>query len=609
MQYEFDKEDAFRFANHVNGTVRTRGEELQFTYCPYCSGGKSKDRGSFSISLKTGQFECKRSSCQAKGNMITLSKDFDFFLSEDMDRYLNRDGFNEKFRRFKKVHIEVKDRAVEFLQKRGISKDITERYQITVKNDSDNILVFPFLDDKSELRFIKYRKMDFDKSKDKSKEWCERDCMPILFGMDQCKDFTSLVITEGQIDSLSVSEAGIRNAVSVPTGAKGFTWIPHCWDWINQFDEIIVFGDSENGTMTLLDTISRRFSHKRIKAVQLEDYNGCKDANEILQKFGKQSVSFAVENAKLLPVKQIKELADVEAVDIESMERIQFNIPAIDKLLNGMYLGQLILLTGKRGDGKSTFMSQLIAEALEQDYNTFIYSGELVDFHFKRWLDLQVAGTHLIYQKLENGNETYTISDSNIKKINAWYRGRAFLYDNSIIEGEELEDLLTVTEQAIKQYNIKFVCIDNLMTAMDVTATDDLYRAQGVFVGKLAKLAKAYNVVILLVAHPRKTSGSISNDDVSGSSDITNKVDVVMSYSRDEENEEEDKRLFRVTKNRLTGKLTKENSPISLYYASGSKRIVGVEKRFNREYSWSSDKDGFHELHESHFETEYISFE
>jgi len=308
-------------------------------------------------------------------------------------------------------------------------------------------------------------------------------------------------------------------------------------------------------------------------------------------------------------VKQIKELADVEAVDIESMERIQFNIPAIDKLLNGMYLGQLILLTGKRGDGKSTFMSQLIAEALEQDCNTFIYSGELVDFHFKRWLDLQVAGTHLIYQKLENGNETYTISDSNIKKINAWYRGRAFLYDNSIIEGEELEDLLTVTEQAIKQYNVKFVCIDNLMTAMDVTSKDDLYRAQGVFVGKLAKLAKAYNVVILLVAHPRKTSGSISNDDVSGSSDITNKVDVVMSYSREEENEEEDKRLFRVTKNRLTGKLTKEDSPISLYYSACSKRIVGMERIYNREYSWSSDKDGFHESHESPFETEYINFE
>lgn len=605
MLYEFEREDALRFQSFVKAQARIRGEELQFNYCPYCHGGASKDKGSFSISLITGQFECKRSSCSVKGNMITLSRDFDFSLSEDMDRYLNRDHFNEKFRRFKKAHITVKDKAVEYLENRGISKGITESYKITVKNDAENILVFPFFDEKDELRFIKYRNMEFDKNRDKSKEWCERGCMPVLFGMNRCADYTSLVITEGQIDSLSVAEAGIKNAVSVPTGCNGFTWIPHCWDWVNRFEEIVVFGDFEKGSMTLLDTISRRFSHKRIRAVQEEDYNGCKDANEILQKFGKASVVFAVEHAKLLPVKQIKELADVEAVDIERMEHIKTNIPAIDRLLTGMYLGQLILLTGRRGEGKSTFMSQLIAEALEQNYNTFIYSGELVDFHFKRWLDLQVAGTHLVYQKLANGTETYSISESNIRKINAWYRGRAFLYDNSMIEGEELEDLVTVVENAIKQYNVKFVCIDNLMTAMDVTARDDLYRAQSVFVGKLAKIAKAYRIVILLVAHPRKTSGNLSNDDISGSADITNKVDVVMSYSRDNEDNDPDKRLFQVTKNRLTGRLTKENSPIPLYYSSSSKRIVGIEKVFNREYGWNSIGDGFYEIGDM---SDYINF-
>lgn len=57
------------------------------------------------------------------------------------------------------------------------------------------------------------RKTDFDKTKDKNKEWCEADCKPILFGMKQCKDFTTLVITEGQIDTLSVAMADIYNVV------------------------------------------------------------------------------------------------------------------------------------------------------------------------------------------------------------------------------------------------------------------------------------------------------------------------------------------------------------------------------------------------------------
>ena len=150
MLYEFEQEDALRFQSFVKAQAKTRGDELLFNYCPYCHGGVHKDKGSFSINLKTGQFECKRAGCSVKGNMLTLSRDFDFSLSEEMDRYLNRDGFNERFRRFKKAHITVKDQAVEYLRSRGISKEITEKYRITVKNDAENILVFPFFDGQDE---------------------------------------------------------------------------------------------------------------------------------------------------------------------------------------------------------------------------------------------------------------------------------------------------------------------------------------------------------------------------------------------------------------------------------------------------------------------------
>ena len=56
----------------------------------------------------------------------------------------------------------------------------------------------------------------------------KRAAKPILFGMAQCRNSTGWVITEGQIDSPTLSECGIENAVSVPTGALGFTWFPNC---------------------------------------------------------------------------------------------------------------------------------------------------------------------------------------------------------------------------------------------------------------------------------------------------------------------------------------------------------------------------------------------
>lgn len=582
--YEFKREDAFRFADMVYGGKKQKGDELEFQFCPYCKGGSRKDKGTFSINLNTGQFECKRSSCSARGNMLSLSRDFGFSVSEEIDRYYNINDYNGKFKKFKEAHIQSKDGAVKYMAERGISEDICRKYEITTKEGQDNVLVFPFKNETGELKFIKYRNLDFVKGQSAgSKEWCEAKCMPILFGMNHCDDFEELVITEGQIDSLSLAEAGIKNAVSVPTGKNGFTWIPHCWDWLIQFKSLVIFGDNENGQITLSDTLSKRFPNK-VRIVNSEDYKGCKDANEILQNYGKQALVDAVAKAKEVPSKQIKSLADVEAVDILNSESIKTNIPALDILLSGgMHLGQLILLSGERGDGKSTFMSQLIVEATEQGYVSFVYSGELMDYYFKRWIDMQIAG------RKELPNPV-------INKLNDWYRNKIFLYDNNVVEDEEMEELLTVVETAIQKHDAKLICIDNLMTAMEVDPREDLYRAQSRFVGKLAKIAKTHNVVVLLVAHPRKSNGDFSNDVISGSADITNKVDIVMGYCRDI-NYADHMRTLIVTKNRLTGKLAKPGD-IVLDYSEDSKRIVQHGCGFDKKYSWdkivpAENEDGF----------------
>lgn len=153
----------------------------------------------------------------------------------------------------------------------------------------------------------------------------------------------TLVITEGQIDSLSVAEAGIENAVSVPNGARGFTWVPYCWNWFSKFEKLIVFGDFEKGSMTLLNELETRFPGS-VYAVQEADYRECKDANEILQKHGKEAVKAAVENAKPLPVRRVKDLSNVKNVDIYSMDKIKSGIKSIDNIIGGFMRGRLFCL-------------------------------------------------------------------------------------------------------------------------------------------------------------------------------------------------------------------------------------------------------------------------
>lgn len=582
--YNFNPEDVERFALSLGSKTRRKGSELEFGFCPYCHGG-GKDKGTFSINMRTGQFECKRSSCGMKGNMITLARDFSdrFELSTEVTRYYNVDDFNSRFRTFKKRHepIESKDAAITFLQSRGISEAICKKYGLTIKEGTEDVLVFPFYDQDENLRFIKYRNLNFVKGVSKGgKEWCEADCMPILFGMNHCTTGGTLVITEGQLDSLSLAEAGIQNAVSVPTGCNGFTWVPHCYDWVQKFNEVIVFGDFEKGKITLADDIQKRFP-KRTKVVRKDDYLGCKDANEILQKYGPDALITAVQNAEAPVSSLIKKTNQIEKVDIENTMAIKTGFPELDRLLSGgFHEGQLIILTGKRGDGKSTLMSQFICEALQQNVPSFVYSGELVDFFFKNWIDRQLIGKHDITQSEEDA-------------INRFYDDKLYLFNNSILldaEEKEMDLLLQAIDEAIMQLAVKFICIDNLMTAIDLDPRQNTYEVQSKFVGDLANICRRHNVIIMLVAHPRKGNGWVTdeNDEISGSADITNKADIVLRYERPKPDKHEDPaelppRRLALIKNRLTGKTTGK-FPIDLYFDEGSKRISDVKGKFDREY-------------------------
>ncbi|MGC7323319.1 hypothetical protein RBA16_27895, partial [Mycobacteroides abscessus subsp. massiliense] len=79
----------------------------------------------------------------------------------------------------------------------------------------------------------------------------------------------------------------------------------------------------------------------------------------------------------------------------------------------------------------------------------------------------------------------------------------------------------------------------------------------------------------------------LENDDVSGSSDITNRVDVVMAYTRSAD-EECDSRLA-ILKNRLTGRLTAKGEEIRLFYSNSTKRISSLSSN-DKAYGWESEQ-------------------
>lgn len=607
--YNFKSEDAFRFASEAHARTKITGKELTFTVCPYCGGGANNDKANqntFSINLETGQFACFRSSCGIRGNMLTLHKDFSWFtLGKEVDEYFKP---RKQYKRLKTPSEPIipKPKAIEYLKSRGISEDTAARFQITVRTDNENILVMPMFDEKGEMQSVKYRNTAYKKGDGGSKEFFEKNTKPILYGMWLC-DLTnkSLIVTEGQIDCLSVSEAymGQINAVSVPNGCKSYTFIPYCWDWLSKFEEIIVFGDCENGGITLLKEFSQRFG-KKVKSVRVDDYKDCKDANEILQKYGAEQIKACIENAESQPIKKVIDMSEVKDIDIFDIPKLKTGIFELDYLLyGGLPFGYMHIIAGKRGDGKSTFANQIICHALDQNYNCFIYSGELTSSNLKAWINYQLAGQRNIVSTADrNGNPRWNVPKDKLSKISEWYRGRLFVYDNSAVDDEE-DDLVNTIEEVILKYGVKVILIDNLMTALDLDLEKgEKFEKQSKLSKKLTKLALRHNVMVLLVAHRRKNGFTTdANDEISGSADITNLAGIVVSYdrSKDEGASEFDRKLI-VAKNRLFGRLNFNGYTLS--FEEKSKRIYGSRDNVGYAFGWERDESGFYENDETPFE-------
>ena len=575
MIYTFNEEDALRFAHEQNISTRRHGDELQFSECPYCHS-RDKSRP-FSISLATGQFTCLRASCGRRGNMITLAKDFGFSLGYAADEY-----HRIRTKAFRTLEtpaegLVASKTALQYLTGRGISPEVVVSYRITRSQKDENVLVFPFYDEAGKLTFVKYRNTAYQKEDGGSKEWCEPDCKPILFGMDHCKsENRTLILTEGQIDSLSVTTAGYDNAVSVPLGKNGFTWLPHCWDWLHRFDRLIVFGDLENGKMSLLEEMRLRFPGT-ILHVRDEDYQGCKDANELLCRFGVEAVRRAIDNAAADPDENLMDLAAVAPEDMEKRECIASGLRGLDRVLGGFALGTLVLLTGERGKGKSTLGSQFLCQSLLQGYPVMAYSGELTHANFREWIDRQLSGTEVVPYKTERGFSDWTVTKEKREQLAQWYGGRAFIYDaGSLAEAArgqgESGGLLSAIERAAMRYGIKVFLVDNMMSVLlSGDLGPDLNNTQSAFVAALAALCRRYGILIFLVAHPRKQQEAMkfTNDAVMGSGNITNLADVVLNYTDRGAEESGCTRLLQLTKNRATG----ECCDIPLWYDRASKRI------------------------------------
>lgn len=206
----------------------------------------------------------------------------------------------------------------------------------------------------------------------------------------------------------------------------------------------------------------------------------------------------------------------------ETEDFIRTGIEGIDNRMRGLKKGAVTLLSGLRGGSKSTLLTQIILNAINDGHNVICYSGELTSRNFMRWMFLQAAGKAHVRQT--KYNNYYTVSDEDKRKIARWLGDHFQLYNNDY--GNNYEKLHARLKNQIAVQKTDLVVLDNLM-ALDIRDLDnkDKYSAQKIFIESLTRLAKQTDTHIIFVAHPRKAIGFLRLDDVSGSADLANLTD------------------------------------------------------------------------------------
>lgn len=454
---------------------------------------------------------------------------------------------NDTDRKLKKAptkHNNYTENILSYCEKRNISKSTID--YVGVK-ENNNCVVFEYKNELGEHLANKYRKT---KKSEGPKMWFEKGTnVNTLFNMDKVNVSEPLLITEGEFDCLSAIESGFKNAVSIPSGVNSTNeWITSNWTFIEQFEEIIIWFDNDEAGIKGAREVFNRLPNASVKIVRCEIAN---DINELLHKYGKLAILKQIEKATTPTLEGVATLDMIEDFDVHEAETLKTGIDDIDTDLIGMVFGSLNVLSGRNGSGKSTILNQIyIAEAINQGYKTFLFSGELIGGNVKYWLLQTLANEEQFAEyTAKDGHKYKKVTIQAKEKIVQDVKDRFFLYDSDDYRIEAIIEKMTILA---KRYGVRVFIIDNLMTLE--SSLKDKYEAETDTVKKLKNFAKKYNAIVHLVAHPRKSMNeNISKDDVSGSANITNLADYVTVIERNFDKDKEYDASLNILKNRHTG--------------------------------------------------------
>lgn len=509
------------------------GPQIYLEECPFCHDKGTKARPKFTLTDdEAGMYFCF--ACEAKGNLWTLKRHFgDLELRGIGDRAQPVGGLGTrradllaKLQRGKDAGKEWKEppagyvdgceqalwsdrgaAALRYLRVgRGLSDETIRRFRLGYAERHGVGLVSIPLMAGGKCVNVKFRSIP---PADKAFERLA-GCRTLLFNADALEGTQerAVMIVEGEFDVLAAMQYGFGLPIISPfAGAQGGpAEIEAAREMLAQFDDVLIASDMDPVDPEHPDKVppGEAFAQKvadllgryRCRRVRLP----LKDFNECLQAGLPQDQVFAAVNAaQEMGGRFVEPLSSV-------LERLRTNfapdrvvgigtgLPVLDKISGGMKRGQLIVVTGDTGSGKTTLAVRIAKHRAEEGdgvLGLFFENG--TEDVARKMLQMTARKPYAQFKP-----EDFDRCFEKLMPLPLYFVDRAC--DKAWLQA----NLFDAIEYGVRRYGLLLIVVDHLHYIADPDPSEDERRVLESKIRAFKELAVRLDVILMLIVHPRQ---------------------------------------------------------------------------------------------------------
>jgi replicative DNA helicase len=437
--------------------------------------------------------------------------------------------------------------------------EVLIKFKIGLDDDGRGIS-YPYYE-KGELVAIKYKKRTkngekrvlrwqlIDPATNKAKEGVTTKAT--LFGVDFLKGNDLVILVEGEDDAMMLWQLGYSNVVSIPNGSSALSgaWL----DPLESFHDIVICFDNDPAGVKAASEIAESLGRYRCRIAHLPrgikvpsglwgtEEAEAKDITDFVRAGDERKIRDAIDNAPITNHEKVKHASDFidelrdSFTDGERSPGKTTCFPTLDGLIGGRRDGELVIVSGNTGSGKSTWTLNMALKIAMLGEPVLVGSFELtISAVMKKFIQM-ISGKRFHLNPDGSGN---SITNDEFEKACRILSDLPIYFVN-VFGKLPTEEFIECMDYARRRLHVTTAILDHLHFTLRSEDPDrERYDIDQSMLA-LKDAVKDTNLTLFVVVHPSIKKGQdsdnpvINKNDLRGSSFIQQVADMILVVWRD----------------------------------------------------------------------------